>query len=232
MKGRSGKYSDKDSVAGTSTVISMDENGQTQVDPQQTHDNAMVTIEGSPDKTMSMAAWTTLRASSPPPDVESTIMIDELQSSSPGSQVNVKNLILTPPSSHHPLFILTESQPPFPYSQWNGDGPDDNQDSNDSEDEDGHASRHSQSQSKTVQPPYRKLTDIANQHFPTLKLNIRPALSPGNKLENMYGISGEVDSDSDTESDTDSDVPVTQKSSHIPKSRIAGISRPTRSALM
>ena len=254
MKGRSGKYSDKDSVAGTptgfigqleqfevnsSTVISIDDNGHAPVDlclPQQTHASAMVTIEGPSDKIVPMAAWTTLRASSPPPDVESTIMIDELQSS-PGSQVNVKNLILEPPitSSHDPLFILTESQPPFPYSQWNGNNPEDHHDSNDSEDEEGHASGRSRSQFKTVQPPkYRRLTDIANQrYFPMPKLNIRPAASPGDKLANMYGISGEgIESDSDTESDTDSDVPVAPKSSHIPKSRIAGISRQTRSALM
>jgi hypothetical protein len=251
MKGRSGRYSERDSAAGTprkyngqqpeeldpdsAIAISMDGNGHKQGDrslSQQVQGQANGIIT-SAEKSMSLDTWTTLRASSPLPETESTIMIDELRSSSPGSQSQLipGKLNSKPPltSSDDPLFILTESQPPFPYSQWSN--PEDHQASNDSEDEqEVQASVQSQSQAKTTQPPkYRRLTDIAGHRsfFSTPSQNLRPTRSSSNKLADMYGRTGveEIESASDSDSDSDAQVPVR---SHIPKSRIAGVSRQVR----
>jgi hypothetical protein len=255
MKGRSGRCSGKDPAAGTptkydgqpghpgefepdlSTAISMDENSHKQRDrcqPVQQQANEVVKpgAEAFSQNSMSLDTWTILRASSPIPDAESTIMIDELRSSSPGShsQVNTGNSNSNPTltNGNDPLFILTESQPPFPYSQWSS--PKDYRASNDSEDEQEVHAAIQQLQPKTVQPPkYRRLTDIASQHgfFSTSTPKLRPARSSSNKLADMYGRSGadEIESDSDTESDSDSEA---QVDSHIPKSRIAGVSSQTR----
>ncbi|RDB25241.1 hypothetical protein Hypma_007768 [Hypsizygus marmoreus] len=192
---------------------------------------------------VSLDTWETLMPSSPIPDMESTIMVDELRSSSPESRMEVD--ILKEPEvgtticdlpgrtpSKDPLFILTESQPPFPYSQWNSIPPEGNLDeendpiSNDSDDEiEVEASIKSQSQSKSKGVlKYRRLTDIASQHALFSTPTTRPAFfpSPSQKLD-MYGRSGheEVESESDSDSD-DSDK---QEQSHIPQSRRAGVTR-------
>ena len=248
MKGRSGRNSEKDSTTGTSTkyneqpgefesssstAISRDKNDHKQTSwgisqpIEQVNEIVEPGVKAFSQKSMSLGTWTTIGASSPLPDAESTIMIDELQSSSPRphSQTNTGNSKFNPRSTDNdPLFILTESQPPFPYSQWPSNL-EDHRASNDSEDEQKvHASIRSGSQPKTIQPPkYRRLTDIANQHafFSTSTPKMRPTRSSGNKLADMYGRFGaeEIESDSDAESDSDSDA---QADSHIPKSRIAG----------
>ena len=254
MKGRSGRQSEKDSTAGSltkyngqpgefqldssSTIIPMDETnrkqasgGISQLIQQQVNKTVELGAKTFSQKSMSLDTWTTIKASSPP---ESTIMIDELRSSSPysHSQANRGNSNPKPRSTNgnDPLFILTASQPPFPYSQW-PNSPENRSALNDSEDEqEVHASIQPRSQPKTSQPPkYRRLTEIANQHafFSTSTPKTRPARSSSNKLADMYGRSRaeEIESDSDTETDSDSDA---QVDSHIPKSRIAGVSRQTR----
>jgi hypothetical protein len=248
MKGRGGKCVEKNSVAGIPTKYSgdpkeadsnflpADENGRTQSDPRQAQEQAngidiAVTMEPatSSQNIISLDTWTTLKESSPFPGAESTIMIDELRSSSPSSQVqmgaeisNAKPIL----TSSDPLFILTESQPPFPYSQWIG-----GEAANDSEDEqEVQASVQPQSQSRITHPPrYRRLTDIASQQtiFP-LATNPKPARVAGNKLADMYGRSGEEDIESDSDSDSDSGLDAQMLKSHIPKSRIAGVSRQSR----
>lgn len=257
MKGRSGKHAERDFVFGipikfngqpqefdhdSSTARSVDKNNHKRSDqsifqPVQEQAGKIITIEAeaSSQKSMSLDTWTTLRASSPP-DAES-IMIDELRSSSPGSHSQVmtgkRNSNAPSKSKGDPLFVLTKSQPPFPYSQWNNAHA-----SNDSEDEEEvQASIQAQSQPKTTQPKatqppkYRRLTDIAGQRpiFSTPNPNLRPAHSSSYKLADMYGRSGveEIESDTDTDSDSDAQVPV---NSHIPKSRIAGVSRQTSSS--
>ncbi|KAL0956448.1 hypothetical protein HGRIS_002596 [Hohenbuehelia grisea] len=181
----------------------------------------------------SMATWETLDpSSSPQPD--STVMEDELQYPSPGpvtstplpaSQSNDGFAIPDDPVKS-PLFVLTESQRPFPYSQW--------QDTQVEEDvlngaeiqdeEEVAAAVHSlrsPSATSTAFGAYRKLSDIASQAvFPTPSLIKAPILAPPTKatLDDLYGLSQrEEEEETDSGSDSDTAVP-----SHIPAARRAG----------
>jgi hypothetical protein len=191
--------------------------------------------QSSSQKHLSLDTWATLKPSSPLPDADSTIMIDELDSSSPGSFSQIENAgrnmsANRHPSPQEPLFILTESQAPFPYSQWTGTIRDEDSQlvSNDSDDEDEVlASVQSQSQVKNTSK-YRTLTDIASQRsmFAT-PTNLQPAPSQltKHKLADLYGRLGaeESESDSNTDSDSNSGIEGVQEQSHIPKARRAGV---------
>ncbi|KAF5380539.1 hypothetical protein D9615_004537 [Tricholomella constricta] len=189
----------------------------------------------------SLDTWATLKPSSPFPDTDATMMVDELESSSSplytkmdGANPEEEGASQEAPTKD-PLFILTESQPPFPYSQWN-DAPQQQEAEHDPISNDSDDANEVEASVKRPQPKpsqtarYRRLTDITIDHglFST-PANLRPArFSPlGNQLAtDMYGRTGqeEIESESDSGSD-DSD---TQEQSHIPKSRRAGVTRNRR----
>ncbi|KAJ2914383.1 hypothetical protein MD484_g6023, partial [Candolleomyces efflorescens] len=153
---------------------------------------------------------------------ESANMEDELQSES----VNMEDELQS-----DPLFIPGETQNSFPYSQWQqppATSP------NDSEDED-----EVENTIITARPPtasqkpnfgYTGLSDIASQRrsFRTslIAAPSRPTDKKKDMVEELYGQAGEEpsdDSDSGSDADSDSDAEKPVKTSHIPKSRRAGV---------
>jgi len=191
-------------------------------------------------------------------------MIDELPSSSPGgrsldlaskeqyAKTAGSNTARVVPPDHRtssdadtvlqddPLFILTESQPPFPYSQWNsvehfGESPLQGvpripSPTESADEEEVEVSVKSVPRNQKSRAPYRKLTDITSQQtlFSTPAL-LRPASFPSlrNKLNDLYGRDGQEE-ESDPESDSGSDADGEAKS-HIPKSRRAGLASQRKS---
>ncbi|KAG5652399.1 hypothetical protein H0H81_005156 [Sphagnurus paluster] len=178
---------------------------------------------------VSLDTWATLKPSSPMADAETTMMVDELEPSSPSREMVPADGTSEDDPSKMPLFIPAESQGPFPYSQWKVSQTEENDPiSNESEDENEvEASvRRNNLLPRLSQPvKYRRLTDITSDHglFSTPS-NLGSARLPppgSQELRDMYGRSGkdEIESESDSDSD-DSDV---QEESHIPKSRLAGV---------
>ena len=166
--------------------------------------------------------WTVLPASSPVLEGES-MLVDELQSSSPGSRVGeegVKGAVNGHGRKQDPLFLHSASQPSFPYSQWTGgESQRTEHDSivNDSEVEMPGEAMQRPEKSKGGDM-YRGLTEIASKGKiftpPT-----RAKLGPENKLRDMYGRwmrKEEEASESESESDSEGEV------SHIPEGRRAG----------
>lgn len=202
-------------------------------------------------QSQSLDTWTTLTQSSPHAEPESSLMVDQLQSSSP-SHSRVPSPVEEHPAHDqfdpadttlnadrtleaNPLFILTESQPPFPYSQWaetqieepEDDEPlDDHKSASPTEDEEDEVAStvDARPKSASTASSYRRLTDIASQHtlFST-PVSSRPAFAPvvKGKLNEMYGKAMEDEDDDDDESGSDSDSDA-EETSHIPKSRRAG----------
>lgn len=126
-----------------------------------------------------------------------------------------------PSTTKEPLFILTESQPGFPYSQWAmGHGP---ESANDSEDEEEVAAVvKPQLARQMASHSFRRLTDItASQQLFQAPIKMQPSqLSSSKDTSNdPYGRKGKESEseESDTESDSDEDTPT-----HIPKERRAG----------
>lgn len=126
-----------------------------------------------------------------------------------------------PSTTKEPLFILTESQPGFPYSQWaTGHGP---ESANDSEDEEEVAAVvKPQLARQMASHSFRRLTDItASQQLFQAPIAMQPSqLASSKKTSNdPYGRKGKESEseESDTESDSDEDTPT-----HIPKERRAG----------
>lgn len=172
-------------------------------------------------------AWTILMPDFTP--TESTEPIDELVPSTPhiSTQSNV--------TSQPPLFHPSDSQIPFPYSQYqNGDieplqstkSPEDSQDEDEVEAAVNGQIAHSpvdESDSTKSVGNYRRLSQIASQPIFTSTPLLRTALSAKtDKLADWYGKNRDASSDSGTESDSDSEEAKTQ-SSHIPKLRRAGM---------
>ena len=188
----------------------------------------------------SLDRWTTLQPSSQC----SSTMTDQLHSS-PRQGFLPKKRRHTEPQSNgksdsadaipqEPLFLPSESQVPFPYSQWKEDTPLDvhvegeaagapaSASEPDSEDEElPPVKRHAKSL-------YRRLTDIARQttlfSTPSLTPTIAHSQSTtGNKPEDMYSQKTTEDGDeSDGEEDSD-DSSEEEEKSHIPKGRLAGV---------
>ena len=221
-------------------------------------------IVSSLPATSSLDRWATLQSSSPHLDPDSSVMIDELPSSSPGgrsldlaskeqyAKTAGSNTARVVPPDHRtssdadtvlqddPLFILTESQPPFPYSQWNsvehfGESPLQGvpripSPTESADEEEVEVSVKSVPRNQKSRAPYRKLTDITSQQtlFSTPAL-LRPASFPSlrNKLNDLYGRDGQEE-ESDPESDSGSDADGEAKS-HIPKSRRAGLASQRKS---
>jgi hypothetical protein len=126
-----------------------------------------------------------------------------------------------PSTTKEPLFILTESQPGFPYSQWaTGHGP---ESANDSEDEEEVAAVvKPQLARQMASHSFRRLTDItASQQLFQAPITMQPSqlASSKNTPNDPYGRKGKESEseESDTGSDSDEDTPT-----HIPKERRAG----------
>ncbi|KAK7472740.1 hypothetical protein VKT23_000850 [Stygiomarasmius scandens] len=165
---------------------------------------------------VSPAGWTTLQ---PPPSSPShspsqaeIAGLDELRSS---SQLRDDNGDQSVDDDGHPLFIASESQMQFPYSQWQNE----EAGAADSDDEEEVEAAITVPSRRTSVTSYRRLTDIASQHTlfsPALSQPLEPDRSQKSSTD-MYGTAADLYGvDSDTESDTDGE------SSHIPKSRRAG----------
>ncbi|KAG5648555.1 hypothetical protein DXG03_003166 [Asterophora parasitica] len=205
--------------------------------------NGVATSSSNSQDNTSLATWATLKPSSPIPDTDAdaTAMADELQSSSPvlhSTGMKVDNPVAEDASQNgpleDPLFIQSETQPSFPYSQWQDETQRQEADdpiSNDSDDENEVAASVERAPPKPSQTArFRRLTDITSDHglFST-PTSLRPArFSPAGsqQVTDMYGRSGqdEMESESDSGSD-DSDA---QEKSHIPASRRAGVRRSKR----
>ncbi|KAF9469963.1 hypothetical protein BDZ94DRAFT_1317052 [Collybia nuda] len=187
--------------------------------------------QSSVQKSIPLDTWVTLKLSSPLLDADSTTMIDELESS---SSVKGSPLFSRHSSPKEPLFILTESQAPFPYSQWTGMAPKEDLEvvSNDSDDEemmDVPIRTRSQISNISKYNTYRKLTDITSQQTlfttPPMLQSTLPR-STKHRLADLYGPRSQKEgneSESDPDPDSDSDVSVSQEKSHIPEGRRAGV---------
>ncbi|KAH0588978.1 hypothetical protein H2248_004758 [Termitomyces sp. 'cryptogamus'] len=185
-------------------------------------------VTSTSEDVMSLDTWVTLKPSSPVLDADATMMVDELEPSSPSQtdRVDVYNPNRNESSQdgpEDPLFLPSESLPPFPYSQWNDE----------SQEEihktfDGSMSvqvpRGKPKQSQN--PRYRRLTDITGDHgLFSMPASLRATRSSTavKKVTDMYGRSGKDEIESESESDSDnSDA---REESHIPKSRRAGTKR-------
>ncbi|KAG6880191.1 hypothetical protein C0992_003855 [Termitomyces sp. T32_za158] len=192
----------------------------------------VLNISSTTEDVMSLDTWATLKPSSPVLDADATMMVDELESSSPfqHDHVDVDNHNENKGSqdgpAEDPLFLQSESLPPFPYSQWNAESqgefrrkPDENNNVN--------TSVQAKSRDKLKQsqnPRYRRLTDITSDHgFLSTPTNLRATRSStsAKKATDMYGRKDEIESESDSDS-YNSDA---REESHIPKSRMAGKKR-------
>ncbi|KAL0575069.1 hypothetical protein V5O48_006914, partial [Marasmius crinis-equi] len=157
--------------------------------------------------------WTTLNVSSPTEPESSFMKIDQLQSS-------------PEPDNDTPLFIPSETQPGFPYSQYQDLQTQnvvvDSESPNDSQDEEEVMVSVTQKKRRTsMASAYRSLTQIASQ--PRTRMYtppVIPSTAPQVKAvtsKDLYGIAANAYGD-DSDSDSGSEV----EKSHIPKSRRAG----------
>lgn len=183
---------------------------------------SLETIESAPSNAeQSLASWAVLEGNS---QCEISGMIDELRSSpdaphfppsAPKSASSVVNGVHEEPD---PLFLQSESQQSFPYSQY----PSFLQEPPGSEDEEDEVEA-SVVKSRASSSKFRSLTEIASQptlFTPTLRLTQN--INTKEEVMNMYGRAskvseGEESEDSESESEADAKV-----SSHIPMSRRAG----------
>ena len=170
----------------------------------------------------SLASWAVLTGNSLAEN-GSFSMVDELRYS-PDTQTPVSPAVNGVSNELDPLFLHSETQQSFPYSQY----PNVLQESPNSEDEEDEDEVQAfvvkpQTSTKKSSSKFRSLTEIASQptlFTPTMHLS----QNNGTKEEvmNLYGRGNkgqEESSDSDTESESDAGA---KTQSHIPKSRRAG----------
>ncbi|KAF5370773.1 hypothetical protein D9758_001957 [Tetrapyrgos nigripes] len=174
----------------------------------------MQMVKSTTATTVTPAAWTTLRQELSSPSQGDTASVggeDQLRSSS------------SPPRDDgmaekysQPLFIASESQTQFPYSQWKDDD-DLGADSDDEEEVEAAVRVQSRTNSSAS---YRRLTDIASQRslFPLQLSQVPEPTKLQNSSADMYGMAASAYGE-DSDSDSDSDA----EQSHIPKSRRAGV---------
>jgi hypothetical protein len=184
-------------------------------------------LESAPSNAeQSLASWAVLEGSSQAEN-GSLGMLDELRYSSdtpdalpPAQRPAVVSNVL------NPLFLHSESQQSFPYSQY---PPQETRDSEDEEDEDEVLASVVKPQKMTKSSSqFRSLTEIASQptlFTPTMRLtqNNRPSKE---ELMNLYGRGNrgeEEESSSDSDTESESDAGAKAQTSHIPLSRRAGI---------
>ncbi|KAG7446240.1 uncharacterized protein BT62DRAFT_105505 [Guyanagaster necrorhizus] len=189
----------------------------------------------------SLDTWAILKPSSPNTDADSSMNYDELVSmnyeeltSSTRNDRRLASQVTTQqtaerasPSDFHdsqptddPLFLPSECQHPFPYSQYQAGTDDQALDANDSEDED-EVEATVKSERDVTASSFRRLTDIGSQRnfFSNQPLGRQKAAFSRLTQKDLYG--NEIDDDESDSSDGDSDRG-TEKTSHIPQSRRAG----------
>ncbi len=196
-------------------------------------DNVPMPVSAKPRR-QSLDTWAILKPSSPNTDADSSINIDELvsvnydevTSSTPNDrrlafQATTQQIAegTTSLDSHDsqpaddPLFIPSESQHPFPYSQYQTVSAHDSEDENEVE-------ATVKSGPDVTASSFRRLTDIGSQRtfFSSQPPGWQKADFSRPTLQDLYGNGPDDESDS---SDGDSDGGG-ERTSHIPQSRRAG----------
>ncbi|KAK0461224.1 uncharacterized protein EV420DRAFT_187276 [Desarmillaria tabescens] len=198
-------------------------------------DNAPKPVSPQPRR-QSLDTWEILKTSSPNTDADSSLNYDELvsmnqdelTSSTPNDRrlapqvtkrqtADSSDLHDSQPTDD-PLFLPSESQRPFPYSQYQA-GTDDQVDANDSDDED-EVEATVKSGPDVTASSFRRLTDIGSQRsfFSSQTPGWQKADFSRPTLQDLYGNGPEDESDSSDEDNDSGD----EKTSHIPQSRRAG----------
>ncbi|KAG7098708.1 hypothetical protein E1B28_000621 [Marasmius oreades] len=167
-------------------------------------------LDQTGDDNVPHEAWTALDDMSPTEPESSLMMIDQLRSS-------------LEPEPDSPLFLSSETQPGFPFSQWrdaqlqgaNGlaHSPRDSQD-----EEEVVASVTSQRKRPSAPPTFRSLTQIASQPkiYSSSPL-LPPSMAPQVTKKELYGsVANGYGDESESSSESEEEI------SHIPKSRQAG----------
>jgi len=204
------------------------------------HPSTPVSIPRNLDSPHSLDKWATIHNTSSP----RSVMDDQLRSSSPGHPPSAaddihsegidkqRTFLTSAPADDqsdsgdgamqdNPLFVLSSSQVPFPYSQWQGGSYTAQAEDTPTESED-EVSVEPKTKPPSVAPKFRKLTDIASQAMfsqdilsPT-PFPLTPVVSNKPK-KHLSDDSDDEEDDDDSVSDSD-----TPGKSHIPKSRRAG----------
>ena len=186
--------------------------------PEDTEPNTTTMENGE----SSVTSWVTLQESQAPQvDTETPGMLDELLSSptslTKGQKADVNG------SSPVPLFVHTDSQQSFPYSQYpdlSGKIP--AASPNDSEDEDEVAATVVKPATKSAM--FRSLTEIASQPlFKSRRQSSQFANRTEAPVTDYYGPSAGQEESDDSGSVSDSEAEGKKVASHIPASRRAGV---------
>ncbi|KAJ8077312.1 hypothetical protein PM082_001742 [Marasmius tenuissimus] len=153
--------------------------------------------------------WATLNVSSPTEPESSFLNVDQLRSS-------------LEPDGDIPLFIPSETQPGFPYSQYRDLVSQNKADSlDDSQDEDEVVASVTSQKKRPSAARFRSLTQIASQprlYTPPLL----PSTAPQTRSSTKKDLYGDVANAYGDDSDSDSDSEEEKEKSHIPRSRRAG----------
>lgn len=185
----------------------------------------------------STTQWAIIDGISPKSNDTTSQLVDELNSSSRSSSANApiqepgdEQAPVRPGSK--PLFLPSDSQSQFPYSQWNVDttpaqrAQDDNSPTESESEEDSTLRpKPTPRLTSSTAPKYRRLTDIASQEIfsPSAMspLNYFPSTPAVNDKSKITRSNGDDEEDDDSEDDSEDDSDADTKS-HIPKSRRAG----------
>lgn len=191
--------------------------------------NAPETMEPAPSHgEQSLASWAVLQGNSQLEN-ETPGMVDELQSSpdmphfplSAGKSLSPA-VVNGVSKGLDPLFLPSDSQQSFPYSQHPGFGPE-TPGSEDEEDE-VEASVVKPRAATKVSSKFRSLTEIASQptqFTPTLRLT--QTTSAKGEVMNLYGRAMEGSEEENSDSESESEAEEKAQRSHIPMSRRAGV---------
>ena len=171
----------------------------------------------------SLASWAVLEANSLA-ESETPGMMDELRCSpdTPAFPAPAQRVVNGVSKEPDPLFLHSESQQSFPYSQY----PNLPQEPPGSEDEEDEV------QASVVKPQmttrssskFRSLTEIASQPSLFTTMRLPKINSTKEEVMNLYGRAnkGEEEKSSDSDTESESDVGAKAQTSHIPWSRRAG----------
>ncbi|KAK0195449.1 hypothetical protein F5146DRAFT_288148 [Armillaria mellea] len=172
-------------------------------------------VSPSKPRRQSLDTWATLKPSSPNTDPDSSMNIDELVSVTMQQMAEEAGSLNSHDSqpTDDPLFLPSESQHPFPYSQHQAVSAHDSEDENEVE-------ASVKSGPDVTASSFRRLTDIGNQRtfFSSQPPGWQKADFSRPTLKDLYGNGPDDESDS---SDGDSEGGG-ERTSHIPQSRRAG----------
>lgn len=201
-------------------------------------------VRGEPQ---SLDKWAALVTQSSPEVPDASLMVDELRSSSPPPATAPQPPTSPTPlpeneqldsadATAKPLFELSSSQVPFPYSQFQGatlaSQAEDSPTESESEDE---VPKMTPRITSSATPKYRRLTDIASQAMFSSQDIMSPITFTSTPIPNgnskaAVEESDDEDDEEDDDSGSDSDA---DGKSHIPKSRRAGAKlKPKKAGLL